>query len=341
MLDVSKTQKIQQLETLLQEFKETNEQLTKEIDALGGDSGSLGQGHGRTREALSVEIERAQQAKLEIQKCKYLRLNVLHLSFCADHKRAALEAAEAESKQHLNRIEELEQSLFELGGEIGAGRYVPPGMRVLSLKDNPEQQWVDLRQAVMDRLRGENEALMKRLRELEESGARAGAKEGDAELVPRESWELVNKEKTELEEVVRQKEKRLLRLQQVSSSISTCRHQVILIALFTQIFRSKSAEFREAIASILGLKLAFYDNGQVRVTSMYDLNAAFVFQPTSNAEGVKMQLVAQGGGGPQDLPSLMRYWIENEQCIPGFLASVTLECYENSKKSTTGNGVGI
>lgn len=46
-----------------------------------------------------------------------------------------------------------------------------------------------------------------------------------------------------------------------------------------------------------------------------------------------MQLVAQGEGGPQDLPSLMQYWIEGEQCIPGFLASVTLECYDNSKRS--------
>lgn len=47
-----------------------------------------------------------------------------------------------------------------------------------------------------------------------------------------------------------------------------------------QVFTSKSAEFREAIASILGVKLAFYPNGQVRVTSMYDLGASFVFQPT-------------------------------------------------------------
>ena len=96
-------------------------------------------------------------------------------------------------------------------------------------------------------------------------------------------------------------------------------------------FTSKSAEFREAIASILGLKLAFYPNGQVRVTSMYDLCASFVFQPTSKTEGARMQLVAQGEGGPQDLPELMRFWIEKEQCIPGFLASVTLECYEKSK----------
>jgi hypothetical protein len=47
----------------------------------------------------------------------------------------------------------------------------------------------------------------------------------------------------------------------------------------SQIFKAKSAEFREAIAAVLGVKLAFYPNGQVRVTSIYDLNASFVFQP--------------------------------------------------------------
>lgn len=80
------------------------------------------------------------------------------------------------------------------------------------------------------------------------------------------------------------------------------------------------------------MKLAFYPNGQVRVTSQFDLNAAFVFQPTGTSEeGMKMQLIAQGDGGPEDLPQLMRYWVEQEQCIPGFLASITLECYEKSK----------
>jgi mitotic spindle assembly checkpoint protein MAD1 len=69
----------------------------------------------------------------------------------------------------------------------------------------------------MDRLKGENEALIKRLKELEEGGHRVGDGGGD-DLVPRESWEVVNKEKAELEEVVKQKEKRLLRLQQVCLS---------------------------------------------------------------------------------------------------------------------------
>jgi mitotic spindle assembly checkpoint protein MAD1 len=90
------------------------------------------------------------------------------------------------------------------------------------------------------------------------------------------------------------------------------------------------------VASILGVKLYFSPNGQVRVTSLYDLRAAFVFQPTSKSEGAKMQLVEQGEGGPQDLPNLMQYWIAKEQCIPGFLASVTLECYDKSKREQDG-----
>ena len=132
-------------------------------------------------------------------------------------------------EKHLEQIEELEQTLFELRGEIGAGRHLPPGVRVLSLRDNPAQQWADLSQAAMDRLKGENEALLKRLKELEESGASTGSSATE-ELVPRESWEVVNREKMELEEELKQKEKRLLRLKQVClppSTIFTSAHAYV------------------------------------------------------------------------------------------------------------------
>lgn len=132
-----------------------------------------------------------------------------------------LEEARATVKTHEDKVEELEQTLWELRGKIGAGQHVPPCTRVLCLRDNPAQQWNDLRQSVVDRLKSENEALIKRLRELE--GCRALgqpiASESlkSEELIPRESWDVLDKEKKELEEVVKQKEKRLLRLQQVCS----------------------------------------------------------------------------------------------------------------------------
>jgi mitotic spindle assembly checkpoint protein MAD1 len=95
----------------------------------------------------------------------------------------------------------------------------------------------------------------------------------------------------------------------------------------------KSKEFREAIQEIVGFKLAFYDNGQVRVTSQYDLECSFVFKPAEPGEDggpsmTKMQLVGQGGGGPEEIPNLMKYWVEEQMCIPGFMASITLECFD-------------
>lgn len=309
--------RITQLETLLVQYKSANEVLSVEIDALGGDAaGASADDPGalirqaawsrETREALQKEVEQTRKGKGELQ-TKILSL-------------------EDTTTTQAERIDKLEQELFELSGEIAGGRHVPPGVRVLSMRDNPEQQWFNLRQEAMDRLRGENEALLRRLGELEERAKEAGV-QGESQrtsgsetpgpnLIPKESFELATKEKKELEDVVKQKEKRLLRLQQV--------------------FTSKSAEFREAIASILGVKLAFYPNGQVRVTSMFDLGASFVFQPIKTsgkdaADGMRMQLVAQGEGGPQDLPNMMHYWIEKEQCIPGFMASITLESWEKHK----------
>ena len=217
------------------------------------------------------------------------------------------------------KIEELEQTLFELRGEIGAGRHVPPGVRVLSLCENPAQNWADLRQAALDRLKSENAALLQRLSILGPTSTDvkpAGTEAEEQQLVPRASWAAVCEEKAQLEAELKQRDKRMLRLRQV--------------------FAAKTAEFREALSAILGVKLAFYDNGQVRVTSQYDLGAAFVFQPApkdgAGGGGARMQLVAQGEGGPQELPQLMRNWVEMEQSIPCFLASVTLECYDKWKR---------
>lgn len=125
----------------------------------------------------------------------------------------ALDESTAETVEYLEKIEQLEQKLFELGGEIAGGRHVPPGVRVLAMKESPDQQWLDLRQAAMDRLRGENEALLMRLRDLESSGAVAGS--SSQSMVPRESYEHLEVANKELEEQVRQKEKSRKRLQEV------------------------------------------------------------------------------------------------------------------------------
>lgn len=117
------------------------------------------------------------------------------------------------AEEGLTKIEELEQKLFDLCGEIGAGRQVPPGIRVLTFRDNPAQQEVDLRQATLDRLKGENEALLEKLAALETGGRDPNAPPAD--FVPTESWEVMKTEKAELVLALEHKEKRIKRLQEV------------------------------------------------------------------------------------------------------------------------------
>jgi len=145
------------------------------------------------------------------------------------------------------------------------------------------------------------------------------------------AWWRSARKKAQLEDELRQKEKRMLRLRLV--------------------FAAETDEFREALSVILGVKVAFYDNAQVRVTSQNDLCAAFAFQPAprdvakdgsgsgGNSGAARIQLVAQGEGGPQELPQLMRNWVEIEQSILCFLASVTLECYDKWKRERKTGGV--
>ncbi|KAH9957583.1 hypothetical protein BC827DRAFT_1224448 [Russula dissimulans] len=319
---------------------QAKEQHTKDLEALVSEY----KAHIRTLETQVQELSK-RPALEHSSGLQALRDELANEKHALQEARRALAEKEAAAEKDSDKIEELEQTLFELRGEIGAGRHVPPGVRVLSLCANPAQEWADLRQAALDRLKEENAALLQRLSALEASGARSehtstststSAPDGGgaassssttatavAELVPRASWAAVCEEKAQLEEELRQKEKRMLRLRQV--------------------FAAKTTEFREALSAILGVKVAFYDNGQVRVTSQYDLGAAFVFQPAprdrssgsgsgDGAGAARMQLVAQGEGGPQELPQLMRNWVEIEQSIPCFLASVTLECYDKWKR---------
>lgn len=61
-----RTQRIQQLETLLQEYKDMNQRLSDEIDALGGDP-AAGLGNGTSRTALVALIEEEKKGRAEIQ----------------------------------------------------------------------------------------------------------------------------------------------------------------------------------------------------------------------------------------------------------------------------------
>jgi len=73
--------------------------------------------------------------------------------------KAELETAESASSMYLAKIEQLDRRLFEPGVNRSMTSR-PPWVRMLSLRQNSPHEWSDLRQAAVDRLKGENEALI-------------------------------------------------------------------------------------------------------------------------------------------------------------------------------------
>ncbi|KAJ5490880.1 hypothetical protein N7539_002447 [Penicillium diatomitis] len=197
--------------------------------------------------------------------------------------------------------------------------------RILELRDNPTAETEKIKMTTLNTLRSENQALMAQLR-----GEHTGVK-----AVPVSTLDSLKLEMQELERIVAEKEKRMRR--------------------FKEIFTAKSAEFREAVASLLGYKLDFLPNGRVRVTSMFHLSAAYrhgdsearsdARGPGSMGNGEENSIVFDGengtmkiSGGPNSLfaleiKPLIKFWVEERKDIPCFLAAMTLDFYDKTTRA--------
>lgn len=121
------------------------------------------------------------------------------------HAKKELSALEAKN-------EKLEEEIWTLKGDIGRGPHLPQGVRVLELIGSPAQVWFGKREEDVAKLKKENEAL----RELVKDSSQAILVDRNGEgMVPKATIEVLQKEKAELEQTIRDKEKRLVRLQEV------------------------------------------------------------------------------------------------------------------------------
>lgn len=184
--------------------------------------------------------------------------------------------------------------------------------RILELRSNPTAIAEAVKTSTLQALKSENAALLAQL-------------EGQlsTKMVPVQTLENTRRDLADMEKVVAEKEKRMMRLKQIWSS--------------------KSLEFREAVASVLGWKMDFMPNGRVKVTSM--------FYPSSGTDGGdgpggdENSIIFDGeqgtmkiSGGPKSLFALeikemIKFWVEGRKEIPCFLAACTLEFYEKTTRA--------
>ena len=178
--------------------------------------------------------------------------------------------------------------------------------RILSLRSNPSDDFEATKLSTLSTLRQENKDLLAQLETRNDDSA-TGTK-----LVPQSTLESLRLEMQDLEQQVRDKEKRMLRLK--------------------EIFGKKSLEFREAVFSLLGWKTDFRPNGKVALS----LNTG-----DDGAEGEEECIIFDGengtmkiAGGPDSafavkIRPLIRQWVEGRRYIPGLMAGIIMSKVED------------
>lgn len=186
--------------------------------------------------------------------------------------------------------------------------------RVLSLRSNPTDDFQNYKFSTIASLREENAGLLSQLQ-----GAPHSAK-----VVHISTLQNAKNEGAEIAKTIKEKEKFILRLK--------------------QIFSVKSLEYREAVVLLLGWKMEIMANGHFRMTSVYNPGNG------DGEGGGGNYLIFDGdkgnmkiGGGPEsdfarEIRGLIRFWVEERNEVPLFLAAATLEFYE---KTTRARKVGV
>jgi mitotic spindle assembly checkpoint protein MAD1 len=104
-----------------------------------------------------------------------------------------------------------------------------------------------------------------------------------------------------------------------------------------EVWAAKSAEFKEAIFSTLGWTVVFMPNGKMRVESVFYPSATDEHENSIVFDGEKGTMKV--GGGPRSafagrINDQIKFWVRERGCIPGFLAALTLEFYDEQTRAS-------
>ncbi|KAH8681062.1 spindle assembly checkpoint component Mad1 [Xylariales sp. PMI_506] len=180
-------------------------------------------------------------------------------------------------------------------------------IRVLSLKANPTADWEAIKVATLTALKEENKHLVAQLQKAHRNPP--------FPVIPASQLAAAKREVEEAQRDTASMEKRARRLKEV--------------------WAAKSQEFKEAIFSTLGWTVTFIPNGKMRVES--------IFYPSQTDEN-ENSIVFDGergtmkvSGGPQSafarkIGDQIQFWVREKGCIPGFLAALTLEFYDENTR---------
>lgn len=181
--------------------------------------------------------------------------------------------------------------------------------RVLSLRSNPTSDYEAIKRNTLDALQKENKDLLATLR--------FRRPDPSIPVIPTSVLGAIEREIAAAEEETASAQKSARRLKEV--------------------WGSKSQEFKEAIFSTLGWTVTFIPNGKMRVESTFFPSQTDEHENSIIFDGERGTMKV--GGGPKSafarrIADQIGFWVREKGCIPGFLAALTLEFYEEHTRAS-------
>ena len=178
--------------------------------------------------------------------------------------------------------------------------------RVLSLRSNPTSDYEAIKRSTLTSLQKENADLLAQLQSKGKSGV---------PVVPTSVLGAMEREIAAAKAETASAQKSARRLKEV--------------------WGAKSHEFKEAIFSTLGWTVTFIPNGKMRVESTFYPSQTDEHENSIVFDGERGTMKV--GGGPKSafarrISDQIGFWVREKGCIPGFLAALTLEFYEEHSK---------
>ncbi|KAI1146044.1 spindle assembly checkpoint component Mad1 [Nemania diffusa] len=179
--------------------------------------------------------------------------------------------------------------------------------RILSLRSNPTSDFEAIKTATLAALKLENQELLAQL-------SKEARRNPKTALIPASQLAAARRE---IEEAQRE----------TASAQKTTRR-------LKEVWGAKSQEFKEAIFSTLGWTVTFIPNGKMRVESLYCPSLSDEHENSIVFDGERGTMKVSGG--PQSpfarrIADQIQFWVRDKGCIPGFLAALTLEFYEEEQ----------
>ncbi|TIB36614.1 hypothetical protein E3P86_02441 [Wallemia ichthyophaga] len=226
-----------------------------------------------------------------------------------DHAEQTIVSLKAEAQEEINKLAE---QVAHLEHKVGRGEFNCKNIRVLEMRDNPISQDYAIRSETLSALREENRMLLEEKEGREENVMQSV--QSTHPSLPLQTTLNHTKEIKTLEQQLSDKDKRMLRLK--------------------GIFSDKAAEFREAIYSLLGYRVQFLPNGRVRLNSAYAASESggILFQSNEDDQGT-MKVEDGGLDGVEDL---LRFWVNERESIPCFMANLCLELWDANERNERG-----